>query len=69
MAQADQHRAPASIQCDRLAARGRATCYPAPLGRLHPEEGLLARIQLFLSSVSTEFESYREVLRHILNLP
>jgi hypothetical protein len=29
----------------------------------------LARIQLFLSSVSAEFKGYREVLRHNLNLP
>jgi tetratricopeptide (TPR) repeat protein len=29
----------------------------------------LAHIQLFLSTVSAEFESYREVLRHNLNLP
>jgi hypothetical protein len=32
-------------------------------------EGLLAHIQLFLSTVSTEFKGYREVLRHNLNLP
>jgi hypothetical protein len=29
----------------------------------------LARIQLFLSTVSAEFKGYREVLRHNLNLP
>ncbi len=32
-------------------------------------EGLLAHIQLFLSTVSAEFKGYREVLRHNLNLP
>ena len=35
----------------------------------HLEEGLLAHIQLFLSTVSAEFKGYREVLRRNLNLP
>jgi hypothetical protein len=29
----------------------------------------MARLQLFLSTVSVEFRNYREVLRHNLNLP
>ena len=29
----------------------------------------MARLQLFLSTVSAEFRNYREVLRHNLNLP
>ena len=35
----------------------------------HLEEGLLAHIQLFLSTVSAEFKGYREMLRRNLNLP
>jgi tetratricopeptide (TPR) repeat protein len=35
----------------------------------HLEEGLLAHIQLFLSTVSAEFKGYRELLRRNLNLP
>ena len=33
----------------------------------HLEEGLLAHIQLFLSTVSAEFKGYREMLRRNLN--
>ena len=42
---------------------------PQPLHCHHLEEGLLAHIQLFLSTVSAEFKGYREMLRHNLNLP
>jgi tetratricopeptide (TPR) repeat protein len=42
---------------------------PQPLHCHHLEEGLLAHIQLFLSTVSAEFKGYRELLRHNLNLP
>ena len=40
---------------------------PQPLHFHHLEEGLLAHIQLFLSTVSAEFKGYREVLRRNLN--
>ena len=42
---------------------------PQPLHCHQLEEGLLAHIQLFLSTVSAEFKGYRELLRHNLNLP
>jgi tetratricopeptide (TPR) repeat protein len=42
---------------------------PQPLHCHHLEEGLLAHIQLFFSTVSAEFKGYRELLRHNLNLP
>jgi tetratricopeptide (TPR) repeat protein len=42
---------------------------PQPLHCHQLEEGLLAHIQLFLSTVSAEFKGYREMLRRNLNLP